>query len=634
MSSLAFPATRATSLRDLYRHTWAHAQGERARMVLALGMLGGSQLLKLAMPWMAAQAINAIQTQGRAGLHAAGGWIAAILGLYVGVWMLHGPARVMERGVAVRVRRSLADALYDKLTRAPLSWHDQHHSGDLQHRVGQASRSLYSFAQSQFIYLQNLINLIGPLLALSLLSASTGALALAGFIAIGAVIVRFDSALMRLAVQENDAERRYAARLLDFVGNVSSVMSLRLQQATRRLLDSRLGAVFAPLKRSIVLNEWKWCAVDLSTVALSWGLVVAYAWQATAGGAPGAGAVGGAAVAGGTVMLGSLFMIHQYAQQAAGVLGAMAGNYQNFARMKTDFASAEPIWQAPQAAAHPTALDPAWRELTLHDLSFDHGGDVASNAHGSEVSAPARGSAGLAPARGGVHGLTLSLRRGERLALVGPSGAGKSTLLRVLAGLYEAQAGSIAVDGRLQLGRKHLGAMATLIPQEAEIFEASARENITLGEATDAQALQDAIHVSAFDAVLEHLPDGLDTPMSERGFNLSGGQRQRLALARGVLAARGSAVLLLDEPTSALDALTELHVHHRLDAAFPDACVIASVHRLGLLAHFDRVVFMVAGRIVDVGTVEELRERQAVFAQMLLGAGDAIASRRAAPTPV
>jgi ABC-type multidrug transport system fused ATPase/permease subunit len=100
---------------------------------------------------------------------------------------------------------------------------------------------------------------------------------------------------------------------------------------------------------------------------------------------------------------------------------------------------------------------------------------------------------------------------------------------------------------------------------------------------------------------------------------LSGGQRQRLALARGLLAARGSSLLLLDEPTSALDALTELRVHARLQQAFAGACIVASVHRLSLLCHFDRIVFMAAGRIVDVGTLDELALRQPVFAAMLDG---------------
>lgn len=578
-----------TPLVQLYRHAWEHAAGVRARMVAALAMLGGSQLLKLAMPWMAAQAINSIQVAGAAGLSRAGLWIAAILGLQAGVWVFHGPARVMERSVALRVRRSVADALYRRLTAAPLTWHERHHSGDLQHRVGQASTALSNFTESQFIYLQNFINVAGPLTALALLSPLTGGLALVGFVAIAVAIVRFDGALMALAARENQAQRGYSARLLDFVGNIGSIASLRLQQATRTLLDSRLLAVFEPLRRSIVLNEWKWCAVDVLTVSLSWGLVVVYAWSAhgAASGAP--------------LLIGSLFMIYQYAQQAANVLGAMASNYQTLARTQTDFASAAPIWQAPQVPALERQTGATWQRIDLQGLAYRHPGHE----------------------RGGLHDVHLSLHRGERIALVGASGCGKSTLLRVLAGLYGAEQGHVSVDGVPQLGRRHLAEWATLIPQEAEVFELSLRDNITLGADTPDTDLQRALHVSALDMVLATLPQRLDTPMSERGSNFSGGQRQRVALARGALAAAGSSVLLLDEPTSALDALTEQLVHERLGEAFPQACIVAAVHRMGLLHHFDRVVFMADGRVVDHGSADAVAARQPVFAAMLQGARSA-----------
>jgi ABC-type multidrug transport system fused ATPase/permease subunit len=574
------------SLGVLYRALWRHAAGARGRFVLAMAMLGASQLLKLAMPWMAAQAINTLQAGGAGSLARAGAWIGGIVGTMMGVWLLHGPGRVIERNVGLRVRRSLADALYGRLAAAPLAWHERQHSGELQHRLQQASGALNDFTQNQFIYLQNLINLCGPLVALMLLSWLTGGIALGGYVAIGAAIVGFDGALMRLAGRENAAERRYTARLLDCVGNVGSLLALKLQPAARRLLDQRVAEAQAPMRRSIVLNEWKWCAVDLLTVSLSWGLVAAYAWQAHAGAA--------------AVMLGSLFMVYQYAQQAAGVVGAMASHYQNFSRVKADYASAAPLWQAPVLVEAAAAADaPRWRRLAIEQLTYRHAGGDDD--------------------RGGVRDVTLQLRRGERIALVGGSGSGKSTLLRVLAGLYEAQGGRVHGDDGRVFGRAELAAQATLIPQEAEVFEASLRENLAFGEPVDEAVLVQALHASAFDRVLADLPQGLDTAAGERGANFSGGQRQRLALARGVLAARGSALLLLDEPTSALDPLTERLVHERLHDAFAGACIVASVHRMELLAHYDRVAFMANGRLLDVGRVAEVAARQPAFARMTQG---------------
>lgn len=566
------------AVRELYAALWRHAQGMRGTLVAALSLLGGSQLLRLAMPWFAGQAINALQ---RGDIGGSGRWIGGLMGVYLVSWLLHGPGRVLERNVGVHVRERLGDLLYARIAAAPLAWHNAHHSGELQHRVHQSSRALSDFAQNQFVYVQSALSFVGPLVALSLLSWHSGVIAMVGYVLIAILILRFDKALMRLARQENDADRRYVAALLDFVGNASTVIGLRLQAASRVLLGRRMQAISAPLKRAVVVNEGKWFTVDLLGLGLSWVLVVLYVWQQLRG-------AGGNAQA---VLLGTVFMIYQYAQQAASVVGSMAANFQSFARMHTDYGSAAPLWAAPGDPAAPVpAVDrnARWQTLALQDLQWGHGDG----------------------GRGGLHALTLELQRGSRIALIGPSGGGKSTLLRALAGLYTPQQGQLMLDGQPQ-DWSALRRLATLIPQEAEVFEASVRVNLGFGEPHEDSALQAAAKVSAFDEVLARLPQGLDTPLTERGLNLSGGQRQRLALARGVLAAQGSSLLLLDEPTSALDPATEARVLARMDAAFGQACIVASIHRLSLLARFDTVVILDAGRIVDAGPRDAVLARQA-----------------------
>ena len=581
-------AGSGNAIGELYRALWHYAAGARGQLLGATALLTSSQLMRLAMPWLAAQAINALQAGHLSG---AGRWIAALSGIYVLSWMVHGPGRILERNVGVRVRETLADDLYARIAAAPLVWHDGHHSGELQHRVHQASKALSDFAQNQFIYLTNIVNFIGPLVALTLLSRTSGAMAMAGYVVIAIIIVRFDRALMRLARTENDADRRYVSALLDFLGNASTVIGLRLSAASRSLLWKRMQAVSAPLKRTVVLNEGKWCAVDLMGLGLTWGLVVVYVWQARAPGQ--------------AVMLGAVFMIYQYAQQAAGVVGSMAANFQFFARMHTDYGSAAPLWDAPARADDlgDERLDAAapWRTLQIGGLDWNYA---------------ARGAAATSDGpRSGLHGVTLELRRGQRIALVGPSGGGKSTLLRVLAGLYAPHGGTLSLDGA-PTDWATLRSLATLIPQETEVFEASVRENLSFGQPADDAALRAALHASTFDDVLQATRGDLDTPLSERGFNLSGGQRQRLCLARGVLAAQGSSLLLLDEPTSALDAATEARVFDRMAAAFPDACLIASIHRLSLLDRFDTVVLMEAGQVRDAGPRDAVLARQPLLQKM------------------
>jgi ATP-binding cassette, subfamily B, bacterial len=278
----------------------------------------------------------------------------------------------------------------------------------------------------------------------------------------------------------------------------------------------------------------------------------------------------------------------------------MAANLQNFSRFKTDYASAEPIWNAAEPAFDGTPVKQDWKTIHAHDLAFTH-----VRADGT---------------RAGIHDVDVTLHHGDRIALIGPSGGGKSTLMRVLAGLYDPQRVQYAVDGEAAAGVRHLGSISTLSPQESEIFEATLRDNLTFGAAYSEEQIERAARLSALDAVAASLPQKWDMPLSERGINLSGGQRQRLALARGLLAGERSSVLLLDEPTSALDQATEATVFERLREGLPDTCIIASIHRLSALIYFNRVIVMAEGRIADSGTLAEILERQPAFREIVYSA--------------
>ena len=406
---------RPAGLGALYRALWEHAAGARPLLLYAFLLLLASQLFKLAVPWLAGNAINQIQAGGLEGMSEAGRWLGMVFAAIVASWLLHGPGRILERNVALRVRERLAALLVGRLLAAPLAWHERHHSGETTHRMQQSTHALYDFAQSQFIYLQNTVRLVGPIVALWLISPLVGVVALVGYGLIGLLITRFDRVMMRVAVEENRAERAYSATLVDVLGNVLSVLALRRGEGVARLIGERLAAVFGPLKKSIVLNEAKWCSVDLLASALWCVLVGVYA--AEAAGVFGFGAAaGGAAAAAGTIALGKVFMVYEYSQQAGGVITAIAAHFQSLARQRADYAAAAPLLSAAPAARSADGEDiaaSAWRTLGLEGVRFAHGDGRASALELDR----------------------LALVRGRRYALVGPSGAGKTTLLRLLAGL-------------------------------------------------------------------------------------------------------------------------------------------------------------------------------------------------------
>jgi ABC-type multidrug transport system fused ATPase/permease subunit len=566
----------------LYQSFWRYAAGDRRRAVLFMALLILAQLLKLAIPYLSGLAVQAMQGQGDAGLGTAGWDMALIFVVCAASWVLHGPARVLERFVAIRVHERFADALYRKATRLPLDWHQHHHSGETIEHVQKAGSAIFGFAQNQFVYLQNAVSLIGPIVAIFVLSVPTGGVALLSYALIGLVLVRFDGAMIRLKRAQNRAQARYVAALVDCLGNIATVLTLRLQQPTRRLLASRMGEVFQPLRSSVVLNEAKWCAIDLLNNGIRSGLVVLYAWLTWRQGAP--------------VLIGSAVMVYQYAQQVGGVVSNMAGNYQDLVGYKTDLDGAHGIFDAAEGARAVAAVAPSWREIGVERLRFRY-----PEAHGKG---------------GAVDAAGLTLARGRRIALVGESGSGKSTLLRLLAGLYTADAARFLVDGKPAPELPHLGGIAMLAPQDPEIFEGSIGHNLTLGIDYDPAAIRRALDLAVFAPVVEALPAGLATDIAERGLNLSGGQKQRLALARAILAASDASLLLLDEPTSNLDPATEARVYGNLLAAAGDACVVSSVHRLHLLDRFDEIVLMAGGEITAIGTLADLLEHAPRFREL------------------
>jgi ATP-binding cassette subfamily B protein len=551
---------------------WRAARGRQGTLIAAVTLIGLAETSKLAIPWLFAEAVDAVQLRGMAGLHEAALCMLGVLGVAAGGWMLHGPGRICERTVALHSRRAVSDAVVRHVLALDLAWHDRNHSGEILDRFQRATNALFQFSETTFIYIQALISLVGPLVALIILSPVVGATAIAGYAGMFGVLTLVDRRLTGHILDQNAAERRYTAGLVDSLGNANTVITLGLEDAVRSTLNQRLERVFAPLARIIRINEAKWCAVDLINQLMRSGLIVLYGWLLWRDT--------------GSVMIGSLVAAYQYTQQVGGMVGNMAANLQALVRYHAEFGGLAPLVETPKRRAPAAPTPTGWHRLTVDGLGFTF--------EGAER-----------PTLSDVH---VELKRGGRIALVGESGSGKSTLLAVLAGIRPPDRGSLCIDGLpAQHGLVRLG---MLVPQEPQIFEGSARHNVTLGIARDPAAIKEACRIARFDRVIETLADGLDTQIQERGANLSGGQRQRLGLARAIVAAAPDLpLLLLDEPTSSLDPVTEAAVHDGLFEAFAETCIISSIHRPHLLSRFDTVLVMAAGRIVDSGPPSEIAER-------------------------
>ncbi|MFH1451739.1 MAG: ABC transporter ATP-binding protein [archaeon] len=563
----------------LYKNEWKNLGNLKKRYIIYMIFFFVAAGVSLITPLVIGMIFNTIQEQITtiAELHKLLWMISLLLVLTVLFWIFHGSGRIMQELTAFNVHRNFTNRKMRKILELPTKWHKNNHSGSTIDKLNRSRGALADFSSNlTYDILYGVMNIVGSLIILFFIDWKIALFSsVFSFVVIFSVF-KMDDRLIKKYKQINVFSNKLSSSIFDYLSNIITVITLRLRKRVEKEIDDKIIASYQTEKESIILNEIKWA---FSSIAISVMTVVALGYNAYT-----------SFYSSGTILIGTLYILYGYLGKVGQSFQRFASLYGSVTRKSSRVEGISSIDEAYEklGGENNGKLPSDWKEINITNLNFSY--------HDKEVSTH-------------LENVNLNLKRGQKIALIGESGSGKSTILALLRGLYPVESGAIKVDGKeIHKGFNRMKNVITLIPQDPELFNNSIEYNITLGIQTRQDEIMKVIKMAQFESVLKRLPKGLKTNVLEKGVSLSGGEKQRLALARGLLAAKKSDIVLLDEPTSSVDSINEIKIHENVFKKYKDKTIISSIHRLHLLEKFDYIYMFEKGLIIASGNLEEMKK--------------------------
>ncbi|MFD4126154.1 ABC transporter ATP-binding protein [Streptomyces globisporus] len=473
-------------------------------------------------------------------------------------------------GVVLRAR----DQLVGRIMRLKVPAVDRLTPGDLQSRVTSDTTLLRTVLSSGLVESFNsVLMLLGTIALMAYMDLTLLGVTLVVVVGIGAMTSLLMPRIQRAQLKAQESVGAMGAAL-DRV--LQAFRTVKASGAEERETAAVAAAARYAHDRGVTVA--KWSSVTEVTMTMS----IQLAFLAVLG-------VGGARVASGSLEISSLIAFLLYLFYLMGPIGGLV---EGWTGLQSGLAAVRRIDEVESLPGEPARESSGLTKgnggplgVTFQDVTFGYG-DERAPAH---------------------QGVTFDVPTGGMVALVGPSGAGKSTVFSLLERFYDHEAGTITVGGRdiRDWPLAELRGSLAYVEQDAPVLAGTLRENLLFAAPdADEKELAAAVTRTRLDALVERLPEGLDTAVGHRGVTLSGGERQRIAIARALL--RHPRLLLLDEVTSQLDAVNEQALRDVILELAERTTVLVIAHRLSTVRHADRIVVLEEGRVRTAGTHEEL----------------------------
>ena len=566
----------------------------RSRVILLslIGIMLAVTLADLLGPFFQAKAIDTISIVDgklKVDTDAMGGWLicmGVIAALSATLSLFQG---MLSARLAQHTVRSMRNDLFQKISRLPIGYTDSHRHGDLMSRMTNDVENVSNaISQSITTLFSCVLTLLGALMMMLYYSWQMTCLALVTIPLSIFVSSRLGKFMRKYFVRQQKLLGQLNGQVEETVTSYKTVVAYGKEEESVE-------------KFSAVSHELRSCAVK----AKVWGSIMGpimnfignlqYVLIAASGGWMVL--LGASNFTGAPITVGSVQAMLQYSKKFTHPINQIANQYSS---ILTALAGAERIFEIMDSADE---VDAGTRTLDADEVR----GDIEfSDVHFSYV-----------PGEPVLKGLNLSVKAGQKIAIVGATGSGKTTVVNLLTRFYELDSGSIRIDGVdiTEIPKAELRRMIAIVLQDTVLFSDTIRNNIKYGrrERSDGQ-MREAAATAKADRFIDRLPDGYDTLLAESGSNLSQGQRQLLAIARAVLA--DPRILILDEATSNVDTRTEMHIQQAMLALMKNRTSLVIAHRLSTIRDADVIVVIKDGVVAESGNHETLLAAGGEYAKL------------------